>query len=174
MGQIVLSCVKTILRKTYKKVNNEVMSEDLGPLQQQNLALHFWEIYILKLILDRFNTRSNLLCMNSSATGWRGPKAPDSQEPTHVPRRARWKGAEGPLPSSLHKTELQSSNMFIIQKQCIFLYDFNSSFDNQSLTSYFVTKMLLVLKLTRVKTVTGGKDRIDIKSWKASCENNLR
>ena len=47
--------------------------------------------------------------MCTPATGWRGPKAPDSQEPTHVPRRARWKGAEGPLPSSFTKRVLSSS-----------------------------------------------------------------
>ena len=68
----------------------------------------------MKLILDRFNTRSNLLCMNSSATGWRGPKAPDSQEPTHVPRRARWKGAEGPLPSSYCNYNINSYIAHII------------------------------------------------------------
>ena len=47
---------------------------------------------------------SDLLCMSVSATGWRGPKATDSQEPAHVlPAGASCKAAEGRLAASFRK-----------------------------------------------------------------------
>ena len=68
--------------------------------------------------------------MNSSATGWRGPKAPDSQEPAHVlPAGASWRGAEGPPPASVAKctTYETTENRQELGASASILFDYKAS-----------------------------------------------